>query len=102
MFVKIVIVLILGFIIFNLFRALFIMVSGNASNKPMSYFLGKRVLYSAIALIVIIGSAKLGLIKFNPNPLVKEHTQTQTNTTTPHPQNANTKPPLGRQNAADQ
>jgi hypothetical protein len=98
MFIKIVIVLILGFVIFNLFRALFLMVSGKAGDKPMSYFLGKRVFYSAIALIVIISSAKLGLFKFNPNPFVKGHTQIQTNTATPHPQNANTKPQLEKQN----
>ncbi|WP_462150553.1 DUF2909 domain-containing protein [Pseudoalteromonas xiamenensis] len=99
MIIKIIIVLLLGFVLFNLFRALFLMVSGKAGDKPMSYFLGRRVLFSAIVLAFILVAAKLGLIHFNPNPHhVKERTQTQTNIAIPHQQNASTKLLLGTRN----
>ena len=89
MIIKIIIVLLLLFILFNLFRALFIMVSGKANGRPMSHYLGRRVLFSVIILVLVIGALKLGFIQANSSPTA--HTQIQTSTTTPHQQNANTK-----------
>lgn len=100
MIIKISIVLLLLFILFNLFRALFIMVSGKATKQPMSYYLGRRVLYSIIVLLVIITALKLGFIHSNPPPIqLTVHTQIQTNTAKPHQQNASTMPRLETQSA---
>ena len=99
MIIKIIIVLLLMFILFNLFRALFIMVSGKTNGRPMSHFLGRRVLFSVVVLVVAIAAVKLGYIKANSSPInVTAHIQTQINTAIPHQQNANTKLMLQRQN----
>ena len=100
MIIKIIIVLLLIFILFNLFRALFIMVSGKTGGRPMSHFLGRRVLFSVVVLVVVIAALKLGFIKANNSPInATAHIQIQTNTATPHQQSANTKPLLQKQNA---
>ncbi|MBB1341917.1 DUF2909 domain-containing protein [Pseudoalteromonas sp. SG43-7] len=100
MIIKIIIVLLLLFILFNLFRALFIMVSGKTDGRPMSHYLGRRVLFSVIVLVIVIAALKLGFIHSNSSPIdkVTAHIQTQINTTTPHQQNANTKLRLETQN----
>ncbi|KAA1157621.1 DUF2909 family protein [Pseudoalteromonas fuliginea] len=100
MIIKIIIVLLLIFILFNLFRALFIMVSGKTEGRPMSHFLGRRVLFSVVVLVVVIAALKLGFIKANNSPInATAHIQIQTNTTTPHLQSANTKQLLEKQSA---
>ena len=88
------------FILFNLFRALFIMVSGKTGGRPMSHFLGRRVLFSVVVLVVVIAALKLGFIKANNSPInATAHIQIQTNTATPHLQSANTKQLLEKQSA---
>ncbi|SFU05116.1 Protein of unknown function [Pseudoalteromonas sp. DSM 26666] len=100
MIIKIIIVLLLLFILFNLFRALLIMVSGKTNGRPMSHFLGRRVLFSVVVLMMVIAALKLGFIKANQSPLItKAHTQIQTNTAKQHQQNASTKLQLERQSA---
>ncbi|KAA1164491.1 MULTISPECIES: DUF2909 family protein [Pseudoalteromonas] len=100
MIIKIIIVLLLIFILFNLFRALFIMVSGKTEGRPMSHFLGRRVLFSVVVLVVVIAALKLGFIKANNSPInATAHIQIQTNTATPHLQSANTKQLLEKQSA---
>ena len=97
MIIKIIIVLLL---LFNLFRALLIMVSGKTNGRPMSHFLGRRVLFSVVVLVMVIAALKLGFIKANQSPLItKAHTQIQTNTAKQHQQNASTKLQLERQSA---
>ncbi|MCO7213586.1 DUF2909 domain-containing protein, partial [Pseudoalteromonas sp. ACER1] len=51
--IKIIIVLLLLYIVFNLFRALFVMMSAKEHSKPMSHYLGRRVLFSGVVLIII-------------------------------------------------
>jgi len=98
--IKIIIVLLLIFILFNLFRALFIMVSGKTEGRPMSHFLGRRVLFSVVVLVVVIAALKLGFIRANNSPInATAHIQIQTNTATPHLQSANTKQLLEKQSA---
>ncbi|MEL0656044.1 DUF2909 family protein [Pseudoalteromonas issachenkonii] len=100
MIIKVIIVLLLIFILFNLFRALFIMVSGKTEGRPMSHFLGRRVLFSVVVLVVVIAALKLGFIKANNSPInATAHIQIQTNTATPHQQSANTKQLLEKQSA---
>lgn len=97
MIIKIIIVLLLLFILFSLFRALFIMVSGKADGRPMSYYLGRRVLFSVVVLVLVIAALKLGFIQANSSPTA--HKQTQTDTAIPHQQSANTKQLPEKQNA---
>ncbi|WP_415839069.1 DUF2909 domain-containing protein [Pseudoalteromonas byunsanensis] len=86
--------------IFNLFRALFLMLKNPSDGKPMSFYLGRRVIFSAIVLLIIIVAAQLGAIKLNRTPVLTTHIQIQISTTTQHRQNANTKPLLEMQNVA--
>lgn len=69
---KIVLVLLLLFIIFNLGRALFLMVKGSdpttAEQKPMSHFLGRRVLLSALIVVALIIALASGFIDPNSRP----------------------------------
>ena len=71
MLIKIIIALLLLFILVNLFRAGLAMLrqqEGQARAVPMSHFLGRRVLYSAIALALILLAMATGLITPNPRP----------------------------------
>ncbi|QBF83409.1 DUF2909 family protein [Shewanella maritima] len=65
--VKLVLVLLLIFIMFNLARALFILVKGE-NKQSMAPFLGKRVLFSAIAVILLLLALGFGFIAPNPRP----------------------------------
>lgn len=64
---KLALVLLLVFIIFNLGRALFVMVKGEAK-KPMSHYLGRRVLFSVLVVLVLLVALASGLISPNPRP----------------------------------
>lgn len=68
MLIKIIIALLLLFILVNLFRAGLAMLRQQDSTVPMSHFLGKRVLYSALALVLILAAIAAGLITPNPRP----------------------------------
>ncbi|CAH9054169.1 hypothetical protein PSECIP111951_01929 [Pseudoalteromonas holothuriae] len=98
MLIKFIIIFLLLFIIFNLFRALFLMLQNPTEGKPMSLYLGRRVIFSAVVLIIIIIAAKLGAIQLNRTPSLTAHIQIQINITKQRPQNANTKQLLERQN----
>ncbi|WP_413738361.1 DUF2909 family protein [Shewanella sp. BJSY2023SW001] len=66
-FFKVILVLLLLFIIFNLGRALWIMVRGDSS-VPMSRFLARRVLFSALVVLLLLLALALGIISPNPRP----------------------------------
>ncbi|EJI84442.1 MULTISPECIES: DUF2909 domain-containing protein [Alishewanella] len=68
MLIKIIIGALLIFIVFNLARAGVAMARQQESTLPMSHFLGRRVLYSAIALGLILLAIATGLITPNPRP----------------------------------
>ncbi|MBD1582025.1 DUF2909 family protein [Pseudoalteromonas sp. S16_S37] len=97
MLIKIIIILLLLFIIFNLFRALFLMLKNPSDGKPMSHYLGRRVIFSAVVLIIIIVAAKLGAINLNRTPSLTAHIQKQTDIAKQHLQSASTKQRLERQ-----
>ncbi|MCS6100477.1 DUF2909 domain-containing protein [Shewanella baltica] len=64
---KLVLVLLLLFIIFNLGRALFIMVKGD-HQVPMSRYLGRRVIFSVLVILLLLVALGTGLISPNPTP----------------------------------
>ncbi|WP_412497583.1 DUF2909 family protein [Vibrio furnissii] len=69
--VKIALVLLLLFIIFNLARALIRMVSDpkeDEEERPMSYYLGRRLMFSAMVVIVLIFALLSGWLHPNATP----------------------------------
>ncbi|MCG9698043.1 DUF2909 family protein [Shewanella sp. Isolate11] len=64
---KSVLVLLLLFIIFNLGRALVVLVKGD-SKAPMSRYLGRRVLFSVLVILLLLLALGLGLMTPNPRP----------------------------------
>ncbi|ACA84475.1 MULTISPECIES: DUF2909 family protein [Shewanella] len=64
---KLVLVLLLLFILFNLARALFIMVKGE-SKVPMSQYLGRRVIFSVLVVVLLLLAMATGVITPNIRP----------------------------------
>ncbi|GIU03958.1 DUF2909 family protein [Shewanella glacialipiscicola] len=64
---KLVLILLLLFIIFNLGRALFIMVKGDIQ-VPMSRYLGRRVIFSVLVILLLLVALGTGLISTHPTP----------------------------------
>ncbi|CAM4225075.1 DUF2909 domain-containing protein [Shewanella denitrificans] len=64
---KITLVLLLVFIIFNLAKALIIMVKGEQT-QPMSHYLGRRVLLSVLVVLLLLVALGLGIVEPNPRP----------------------------------
>jgi len=66
--VKVLIVILFLTIVVNLFRAMFSMLKQDPNRPPMSHFIGKRLLFSAILIIVLLLSLVFGWIQPNPRP----------------------------------
>ncbi|KLV05735.1 MULTISPECIES: DUF2909 domain-containing protein [Photobacterium] len=67
MLLKALIVCLLIFIIFNLFRALPVMLKGKQA-YPMSRYLGRRILLSVILFALLLLALASGVITPNPRP----------------------------------
>ncbi|WP_428774125.1 DUF2909 domain-containing protein [Vibrio sp.] len=72
-FFKLLLIVLLVFIVINLGRALFEMVRDpeqdpDQSPKPMSHYLGRRVVLSALAVILLIVALLSGFIEPNGRP----------------------------------
>ncbi|KGY13101.1 hypothetical protein NM22_06365 [Vibrio tubiashii] len=76
---KLVLLLLLLFILINLGRAMFEMMRGPKSDdeseqdtqpddKPMSFYLGRRVFLSALAIVLLIAALLSGFIEPNVRP----------------------------------
>lgn len=68
MIFKLVIVALLGFMVFNLFRAMLIMLQNKPGQPSMTRFIGRRVLTSALIILLLIVAMALGWITPNPRP----------------------------------
>ena len=65
---KIILICLVIFMIFNLFKALYLMTKNEPGQPSMSKYIGRRLLFSVlIVLLVLIGLAT-GLIQPNPSP----------------------------------
>jgi len=64
---KLVLVLLLLVVLFNLGRALYVMVKGGQT-VPMSRYLGRRVLFSALVILLLLLALGMGWIHPNPRP----------------------------------
>ncbi|MGQ8366474.1 DUF2909 domain-containing protein [Glaciecola sp. 1036] len=65
--IKIAIGGLLLFVIYNLFKAMMIMMKGE-SKEPMSKFIGRRLIASVIILCLILLAIATGIITPNPRP----------------------------------
>ncbi|WP_347813159.1 DUF2909 domain-containing protein [Idiomarina aquatica] len=54
--------------VFNLFRALFVMLRNDPNKPPMTRYLGKRVGIAALVLLMLIIAASSGFMPLNPRP----------------------------------
>lgn len=68
MLLKILIIALLLFIIVSLARAGMVMLRQPQPEVKMSRYLGRRVLFSAVVLILIFIASALGFIEQNPRP----------------------------------
>lgn len=68
MLIKLAVIALLLFIIVNLVLAGRAMLKTQPSGEPMSRYLGRRVLYSVLVLLIIFVAIALGLIETNPRP----------------------------------
>ena len=68
MVIKVIIVGLLIFMIINLFLAMKAMLSNNSGKAPMSKYIGRRVMTSALIVVIILVAMTSGLITPNPSP----------------------------------
>ncbi len=68
MIIKIVLVSLLAFMVYNLFRALIIMNKNDPEQPPMSKFIGRRVMVSVAIVIILLLGIFTGVITPNPHP----------------------------------
>jgi hypothetical protein len=66
--IKIIVVGLLAFMVYNLFRALFIMNKNDPNKPPMSKFIGRRVMTSIAIVILLLVGILTGVITPNPRP----------------------------------
>ena len=68
MVIKVIIVGLLIFMIINLFLAMKAMLGNNSDKAPMSKYIGRRVMTSALIVVIILVAMATGLITPNPSP----------------------------------
>lgn len=68
MFVKIILIFLLLVVIVSLFQALFVMIRNKEEAPKMSKYLGRRVLFSALTVLIILILLATGFISPNPRP----------------------------------
>jgi len=66
--IKIIVVGLLAFMIYNLVRALFSMNKNDPSKPPMSKFIGRRVITSVVIILLLVIGIYTGAITPNPRP----------------------------------
>ncbi|MPX90868.1 DUF2909 family protein [Salinivibrio sp. VYel1] len=67
MLVKAILICLLVFILFNLFRALPVLLKGDSA-VPLSRYLGRRVLFSVVVFVLLLIALSMGWIAPNPRP----------------------------------
>ncbi|WP_286301637.1 DUF2909 family protein [Vibrio apostichopi] len=65
---NVVLVVLLLVIVFNLMKALIQIASGKHNGKRLSHFLGRRVMLSAIVVLLLLLALASGVITPNPRP----------------------------------
>jgi dipeptide/tripeptide permease len=68
MIIKIVLIGLIILMIYNLFKALFLMTKNDPDKPPMSTFIGRRLLFSGLIIAVVLIGVATGLITPNTPP----------------------------------
>ena len=68
MIIKIVIVGMLAYMVYSLFKALMLMNRNDPNQPSMTKFIGRRVMTSAIIVILLLVGIATGIITPNPRP----------------------------------
>jgi len=68
MLLKIILVSLLAIVIFSLFQALFAMLKNDDAAPKMSKFLGRRLIFSALVVLLLIVLLLTGVITPNSHP----------------------------------
>ncbi|MGY5451085.1 DUF2909 domain-containing protein [Agarivorans sp. MS3-6] len=66
MVIKLLITALILFVVINMVFALRVMLKGG--DKPMSHYLGRRLILSVIAIAIVLLALATGLIQPNPRP----------------------------------
>lgn len=66
--VKILIVLLLVTILFNLFKAMTVMLKNDPKRAVMSHYIGKRLFFSVALILLLLLALALGIIEPNARP----------------------------------
>ncbi|WP_087023307.1 DUF2909 domain-containing protein [Thaumasiovibrio subtropicus] len=67
MWIKALLIILLVFVILNLFRALPALLKGKQA-QPLSHFLGKRLIFSVLIFALLLVAMATGMITPNPRP----------------------------------
>lgn len=68
MYIKIILITLLAVVVFSLFQALIVMLKNDESVPKMSKFLGRRLFFSALAILFLLILLLTGVITPNPHP----------------------------------
>lgn len=66
--IKILIAGLILFMVFNLFKAMWVMLKNDPASPPMSKYIGRRLIASVFIIVLIIIAIATGLITPNPRP----------------------------------
>lgn len=68
MLIKILLVCLLAIVVFSLFQALIVMLKNDETAPKMSKFLGRRLIFSALVVLLLIVLLLTGVITPHPRP----------------------------------
>lgn len=68
MYVKIIVLCLLAFMIYNLFRALVVINKNDPNKASISKFIGRRVITSVVLVMLLLLGILTGIITPNPRP----------------------------------
>ncbi len=68
MLIKIILISLLMIVVFSLFQALIVMLKNDEAAPKMSKFLGRRLIFSAMVILLLIVLLLTGVITPNPRP----------------------------------
>lgn len=68
MYIKIIVIGLLAFMVYNLFRALFIMNKNDPEKPSMTKFIGRRLIASVVLMVLLLLGILTGIITPNPRP----------------------------------
>lgn len=68
MIIKIVLISLVIFMLYNLFKALYLMTKNDPDKPPMATFIGRRLMFSGLIIALVLIGVGTGLITPNTPP----------------------------------